>query len=126
MLRGGMCNLPRVTRDTGVILPRQDASFQRREYRQSQSDLLVQIGKLGFDFCSCKHIILRLLNDWTDKSQLVSVFPCRSYLISIPFRSTPIECLAIIDDMIECSDRLLDGCVTIWAMCVDDIYVVET
>lgn len=116
---------PRARRRCGhvIVFARQDTLLQRRKHRQAQPMLSVQPAVLRLDTLARQQVVLRLLDDRADKTQLIGDAPGRCDLAGGPFGGTPVERLALVDNVVEGADDLFNRCVSVRAVCVDDVDV---
>jgi hypothetical protein len=84
---------------------------------------LIQPAVLLLHALANKKVILRLLDNGANETQSISDAPGIGDLTGRPLRCTPVESLAVVDEVVESTNDLLHGGVAVWTMRVDNIHI---
>lgn len=109
-----------------VVFAGQDTGLEWRKNGQTSAIFLVQVVEFSLNFVSRQHRVTWLLHDWSNKTKTVGVAPGGCDLGRSPLRGSPVEGLALIDNVVECSHSLFHWGLPIWSMGVDDVDIIES
>lgn len=110
---------------TVVVFARQQATAKRRPDSCSISRGCEQVSVFTLESLPHEHVVLRLLNNRFVPSELLANADCLSDTLCWPFRSTPVESLALLNDVVEGSASFLKGSLIIRSVAVNDIDVIK-
>lgn len=112
-------------RDGFVILAGQDTTSQWGPDSSTHLVVSEEEGIFLFESFSDHHGVLRLFNNGSDEAKSVTAGIGFSNSISRPFRSTPVEGLSVVDEIVEGSAGFFDGSGIIGSVAEDNIDVVQ-
>lgn len=111
--------------DALVVLARQNARLQGREYRQPHARRLEAARIVGLNARPRKHVVLWLFHQRADHAQPVGDAPGLGELVGVPCGGALVEGFARVDGVVDGADGLLNWRLAVRAVGIDEVYVAE-
>lgn len=111
--------------NTVLVLAREDTLLKGRENGKAKTGLAVQVCILSLNLLALQHVVGWLLHERTNEVQLVCVSPGLGNFIGVPFGGTPVQSLALIDDVVKGTDGLFNGSTAVGPVRVNKVDILE-